>query len=97
MVLPDSLDVPEASQARFIEGVAKSCHAMQWFSKVNYAQTRISKTVHHFLRSGVVRAVNFHSSGKRRFKLLWCEAGPPNHHDDKVDSDQKVVNKVLSR
>ena len=27
------------------------------------------------------------------FKLLWREAGPPNHLDDKVDSDQKVVNK----
>ena len=33
---------------------------------------------------------------KREFKLPWREAGPPNHHDDKVDSDQKVVNKDLS-
>jgi len=33
---------------------------------------------------------------KREFKLPWREAGPPNHHDDKVDSDQKVVNKELS-
>ena len=24
------------------------------------------------------------------------EAGPPNHHDDKVDSDQQVVNKEFS-
>ena len=31
-----------------------------------------------------------------RFKLPWREAGPPNHHDDKVDSDQQVVNKELS-
>ena len=23
----------------------------------------------------------------REFKLPWREAGPPNHHDDKVDSD----------
>ena len=30
------------------------------------------------------------------FKLPWREAGPPNHHDDKVDSDQEVVNKELS-
>ena len=30
------------------------------------------------------------------FKLPWREAGPPNHHDDKVDSDQQVVNKELS-
>jgi len=25
---------------------------------------------------------------KREFKLPWREAGPPNHHDDTVDSDQ---------
>ena len=25
---------------------------------------------------------------KREFKFSWREAGPPNHHDDKVDSDQ---------
>ena len=32
---------------------------------------------------------------ERDFKLPWREAGPPNHHDDKVDSDQWVVNKEL--
>jgi len=26
--------------------------------------------------------------GERQFKLPWREAGPPNHRDDKVDSDQ---------
>ena len=25
---------------------------------------------------------------KGEFKLPWREAGPPNHHDDQVDSDQ---------
>jgi len=25
---------------------------------------------------------------QREFKLQWREAGPPNHHDDTVDSDQ---------
>ena len=29
-------------------------------------------------------------------KLPWREAGPPNHHVDKVGSDQEVVNKELS-
>jgi len=29
-------------------------------------------------------------------KLPWRETGPLNHHDDKVDSDQQVVNKELS-
>ena len=33
---------------------------------------------------------------KREFKLPWREAGPPNHLDDKADSDQEVVNKELS-
>ena len=33
---------------------------------------------------------------KREFKLPWREAGPLNHHDDIVDSDQSVVNKQLS-
>ena len=26
--------------------------------------------------------------GPHMVKQLWREAGPPNHHDDKVDSDQ---------
>ena len=33
---------------------------------------------------------------KREFKVLWREAGPLNHLDDKVDSDQEVVDKELS-
>ena len=33
---------------------------------------------------------------KREFKLPWRKAGPPNHHDDKVDSDQWDVNQELS-
>ena len=27
-------------------------------------------------------------SFKREFEVPWREAGPPNHHGDKVDSDQ---------
>jgi len=27
-------------------------------------------------------------AGERDFKLPWREAGPLNHHDDLVDSDQ---------
>jgi len=27
-------------------------------------------------------------SPQRGFKLPWREAGPPNHHDETVDSDQ---------
>ena len=30
----------------------------------------------------------YKTSGKREFKIPWREAGPPNHLDDKLDSDQ---------
>ena len=33
---------------------------------------------------------------KRKFELPSLEAGPPNHLDDKVDSDQWVVNEKLA-
>ena len=33
---------------------------------------------------------------ERESKLKWREAGPSNHHNDKVDSDQWVSNKELS-
>ena len=42
------------------------------------------------------RKVDVRLPGKREFKLPWREAGPPNHRDDKVDSEQQVVNKELS-
>ena len=28
---------------------------------------------------------------KKKIKLPWREACPPNHHDDRVDSDQEVI------
>jgi len=34
---------------------------------------------------------------KREFKLPWRKAGPPNHLDGKVNSDQKVLNKEISK
>ena len=37
----------------------------------------------HLIEEGRYKA-----TWKREFKLPWHEAGPPNHHDDKVDSDQ---------
>jgi len=33
---------------------------------------------------------------EKEIKLSWREAGPTSHHDDKVDSDQQVVDKELS-
>jgi len=38
------------------------------------------------------RKVECKATWQREFKLPWCQAGPPNHHDDKVVSDQEVVN-----
>ena len=37
----------------------------------------------------------YKATWKREFKLPWREAGPPNHLDDKVDSDQKVAIKEV--
>jgi len=44
----------------------------------------------------VVQEGRCQATWKRGFKLPWRGAGPPNHHDDKVDPDQYVVNKELS-
>ena len=41
-------------------------------------------------------AGRYKATWKREFKLPWREAGPPNHHDDKVDSDQWVVSEEVS-
>jgi len=35
-------------------------------------------------------------NGMSLAKLPWREAGPPNHPNDQVDSEQQVVNKELS-
>ena len=34
------------------------------------------------------RVVREENAWEREIKLPWREAGPPNHHDDKADSDQ---------
>jgi len=41
----------------------------------------------HFSRGQSIRAAAL-ATRKREFKLPWREAGPPNHHEDTVDSDQ---------
>jgi len=35
-----------------------------------------------------IRKVDIRLPENKEFKLSWRKAGPPNHHDDKVDSDQ---------
>jgi len=39
----------------------------------------------------------YEATWKRGFRLPWREAGPSDHVDDQVDSDQKVFNKEVSR
>ena len=34
--------------------------------------------------------------GRGAVKLPWHEAGPPNHHDDKVGSDKQVQRRIAS-
>ena len=41
------------------------------------------RVVHQHLQEGRCKA-----TWERGFKSSWREAGPPNHRDDKVDSDQ---------
>ena len=60
--------------------------------------TTYTKKVNAFV-SGESSSAGLHASSealegrckatwKREFKLPWCEAGPPNYHDDTVGSDQ---------
>jgi hypothetical protein len=42
------------------------------------------------------RRVDARLTGKGEIKLPWREAGPPNYHDDEVNSDHQVVNEELS-
>jgi len=40
------------------------------------------------LKKACLSAGRCKATWKREFKLPWREAGPPNHHDDKVVPDQ---------
>ena len=44
----------------------------------------------------VGREGRYRSTCKSEFKVSWREASPPNHHADKVVSDQWVVSKEFS-
>ena len=48
----------------------------------------ISLPESNMFRKADVRLPGNKATWKREFKLPWREAGPPNHHDDEVDSDQ---------
>ena len=63
-----------------------------------FAGSCISGVLNVSRRAGCVlaRKVDIRLPEKKEFRLTWHEAGPPNYLDDKVDSDQKVVNKERS-
>ena len=70
-----------------------------------YIYTRIYTYIHSHTYAILIQAggvqivigdIPWMAQSLEAFKLPWREAGPPNHHDDKVYSDQKVVNKDLS-
>ena len=48
------------------------------------------------LKFRVVEEGGCKATWKMESMLPWREAGPPDHHDDKVDSDEEVVNKEPS-
>jgi len=43
------------------------------------------------IQSRFLQRGRYKATWKREFRLPWREAGPPNHHDDKVDSDQAIA------
>ena len=54
----------------------------------------VGPTMHRFRRRrldtwcGNTKEGKCKATWKREFKLPWCEASAPHHHDEKVDSDQ---------
>jgi len=67
-----------------ITGSAKHHHG------VSTAITVLAKQHHRF------RKVDIRLPGKGKSKLPWSEAGQPNHPDEDLDSDKKVVNREVS-
>ena len=77
---------PEASRNHHwvSTGSAKHHHG------VSTAITVLAKQHHRF------RKVDIRLPGKGKSKLPWSEAGQPNHPDEDLDSDKKVVNREVS-
>jgi len=72
----------EREKARGREGGRERERARMWFSNLlEVFGGRAGVGVHD-------EAEQEGRQPKKAFKLPWREAGPPNHHDDKMDSDQ---------
>jgi len=66
------------------------------FLQKNFSTQPAQNTMRNILARMSLYEGRCRATWKTEFKFPWREAGPPNHHDDKVDSDQKCVNKELS-
>ena len=80
-------------------GVERWCSMFRWVQRTVF-WVRVSRIrIRLFAspgRSPTFEEDRHEATWKRGFKLSWREAGPPNHLDDKVDSDKQVVNEELS-
>ena len=65
-------------------GLPHHTHVMSFFDGAEQLPRRRIP----YANGPVVEEGRCQATWKREFKLPWREAGPPNHLDDKVDSDQ---------
>ena len=85
---------------RFRRGLIFKAYRLVYHSTIGLRIIKKKKKIWGVLSAGVgvaplLRNLRTHlpegsckATWKRELKLPWREAGPPNHHDDKVDSDQ---------
>ena len=70
---------------RFRGGLVFTAHRLSYHSTLD---PRVIKKKKLSVYLPAARKVDVGLPGKGKFKPPWREAGPPNHLDDKVDSDQ---------
>ena len=80
---------------RFRDGLVFKAHSLVYHSTLGLGVIKKEKRERRWSASAASYAIfdllqrgRCKATWKREFKLSWREAGPPNHHDDKVDSVQ---------
>ena len=71
-------------RVRAIQGVEFPCVQSRADPPLSTEERSLLELLPSAIRDQCVRLFGL---GCREFKLPWREAGPPNHHNDKVDSD----------